>query len=104
MKNLLALFLLLAFTTAQSQQDSHTVYGKVSDVQGAPLPYANVLIEGMTLGVLTDDNGMFYLSNVPFGKHTILVSFIGYKSRSKSIEINDRNRNIKLDFTLSRKY
>ncbi|MGB3144127.1 MAG: carboxypeptidase-like regulatory domain-containing protein, partial [Maribacter sp.] len=100
MKNLLALFLLLSFTTAQSQEDSHTVYGKVNDVLGAPLPYANVLIEGMSLGVLTDENGMFYLNNVPFGKHTILVSFIGYKSRSKSIEINDHNRHIKLDFTL----
>jgi len=48
-----------------------------------PLPGANVVIEGTTTGASTNDEGLVILKNVPDGKHTLIFSFVGYKSFEK---------------------
>ncbi|NJB70902.1 outer membrane receptor protein involved in Fe transport [Saonia flava] len=100
MKNLFTAFLLLICLSVQGQEVLGTISGKVVDASKNPLPYASVLVEGVKLGVLTDDNGLYTINNVPFGKHRVVVSFIGYGKRSKTIEVNKRAREIKMDFVL----
>lgn len=58
-----------------------TIKGKVSDeTTGEPLPGANIVLKGTTLGTITDFDGNFTLSNIPEGNHTISVSFMGYRT------------------------
>ena len=46
---------------------------------GAPIPYANIVIEEDRLGATTDFNGYFQISDVPVGLKEITVSYLGYE-------------------------
>ncbi len=60
------------------------VKGRVMDEQSNPIPGANILIKGTTLGTSTDSDGRFSLT-VPDASSVLVVSFIGYLS--KEIEV-----------------
>ncbi|HEY0743684.1 MAG TPA: TonB-dependent receptor [Chryseosolibacter sp.] len=60
------------------------VNGRVTDEQSNPIPGANILIKGTTLGTSTDADGRFSL-NVPDAGAVLVVSFIGYIS--KEVEV-----------------
>lgn len=70
--------------TGQAQQSKPTqvIKGQVIDQQSQiELIGAHVFVEGTSLGDATDPNGNFRIKNVPVGRHTIKVMYIGYKSR-----------------------
>lgn len=52
--------------------------------KGEPVPFANVLIEGTTIGTSTNENGVFVLEH-PTGKITLVISGIGYKTLRKEV-------------------
>lgn len=79
------LCLALLFTVAAAQTGSIT--GSVTDEAGAPLPGANVTVEGTQLGASTDADGDYSVSNVPSGTYTVTASFIGYESASSSVTV-----------------
>jgi TonB-linked SusC/RagA family outer membrane protein len=70
------------FLSPDSKQDQRSgkVAGKVIDKDGEAMPGATVQIVGSTRGVLTDENGVFELDNVPMGTK-LSVSFIGMESK-----------------------
>lgn len=53
------------------------VRGTVTDSIGSPLSGANVMVKGSSIKVITDNDGKFFLANIPNGS-TLIVSFIGY--------------------------
>jgi hypothetical protein len=57
------------------QQQSVT--GTVKDKDGAPMPGVNILVEGTTIGAITDMNGKYSIS-VPNPNATLVFSFIGF--------------------------
>jgi carboxypeptidase-like protein len=82
---LLLLLLLPVICTAQRLQ---RVKGTVVDKESkAPLIGVSVEITDITphLGSVTDVSGNFQVENAPVGKHTIVVSYLGYNS----ITLND---------------
>ncbi len=62
------------------QQPSKNVSGKVTDQLGGSIPGVSVVVKGTTLGVITDGEGKFSLSNVP-ENGTLQFSFVGMKAR-----------------------
>jgi hypothetical protein len=57
------------------------VQGRVTDAAtGAPISGAQVRIENTTLGNLTNDQGFYFINEVPAGLQNIEGSFIGYRS------------------------
>jgi TonB-linked SusC/RagA family outer membrane protein len=64
-----------------------TVRGSVKDTKGEPLIGVTVRLKGTTIGMITDINGNFVLSNVP-ADATLEISYVGMKSQS--IPINGR--------------
>ncbi|MAU72355.1 MAG: TonB-dependent receptor [Pseudozobellia sp.] len=100
MKILCSWFLFLTTLSVFGQQTSGTISGNVKDESGVPLSFANVTIEGLKVGVLTDLNGNYFLEKVPTGKHKVVISFIGYGTRAKTVEITENSLNIRIDFTL----
>lgn len=56
-----------------------TVTGRVTDEQNNPIPGANVIIKGTTLGTSTDSDGKFSIV-VPDENAVLVVTFIGYLS------------------------
>jgi outer membrane receptor for ferrienterochelin and colicin len=70
-------FVLLS-NVALSQKAS--IQGKVVDkITNEPLPFANIIIEGTTIGTTTDDEGNFLFKEITPGFIKLQVSFIGYK-------------------------
>jgi hypothetical protein len=58
-----------------------TVRGKVVDQEtGSPLPGVNVYIVGTSMGAATDDEGEYYIINVPVGTYDLRATMIGYKT------------------------
>jgi hypothetical protein len=54
--------------------------GTVTDVKGAPVPGANVVVTGTVLGTMTDLSGK-YTIEIPQGARSLTFSFIGMKSQ-----------------------
>lgn len=53
-----------------------------------------------TNGFITDSKGYFHIDNIPFGTHTIITSFVGYKQVSKTIVLYENNQELELNFNL----
>ncbi len=86
-KLLTILFGLLIFGNAFSQKTG-SIQGKLLDgSSGEPLYYANVYIEGTTLGTVSDDEGKYKLSNMSPGKKTVVFSYIGYFDKTIDVEV-----------------
>ena len=65
-----------------------TITGVVTDEQSAPLPGANVLVKGTTIGTVTDVNGTFSL-NVPDEADILVISYVGY--HAKEVRIGEQS-------------
>jgi len=76
------LLFLFSATALFPQTPVQTVRGRVFDADSrSGLPGANVIVLNSEplIGTTTDVNGHFKLEKVPVGRHSIRVSFLGYK-------------------------
>eukprot|EP01035_Chromulina_nebulosa_P068483 gene68483-93847_t len=76
--------LLFSTLTANSQTATQTIRGTVLDkVSQAPLIGALLIVQDITptIGTTSDENGNFTLKEVPVGKRTIKVTYMGYKEQ-----------------------
>lgn len=79
--------MLILFSASAVFGQNGTVTGVVRDSQSSEtLPGANVIIQGTTVGAITDINGRYTLS-VPAGASTLVASFIGYNSETRVISV-----------------
>ena len=77
----------LLVADAQAQQRG-VVQGRIVDASdGSPLPGANVIVEGTTIGASTNQNGRYQLTGVPAGSQTLVASFVSYERESASITV-----------------
>lgn len=67
-----------AYAAVEATQQQGNIKGTVVDSNGEPVIGANVIIEGTTIGTITDIDGVFMINAKPGQKLTI--SFIGYNS------------------------
>jgi hypothetical protein len=86
--NLAGLYLFtVMFFIAGHVQAQQQLSGRVSDAaSGEALQFANVWVENTNSGTTTDRNGRFVLT-LPIGSHSIVVSYLGYKSVRRQITL-----------------
>jgi outer membrane cobalamin receptor len=84
MKPIIAILLFLLALPLCAQTE---LKGRVIDQQGAPIPGANVYIEGSYNGSFTDENGHFQFKTTASGVQTLIVSFLSYETFKKSAEL-----------------
>ncbi|GGG93735.1 collagen-binding protein [Polaribacter pacificus] len=86
MKKLIIAFVFVSQLVAA--QSKGTVTGLLTDgeVNNEPLPFANVLIKGTTIGTSTDFDGKYSIAVAP-GNYVLVFSFIGYETIEKPIVI-----------------
>ncbi|MGV8877705.1 MAG: SusC/RagA family TonB-linked outer membrane protein [Sphingobacteriaceae bacterium] len=82
--SMLSVLSLIAVSNPLYAQNT-TVNGKVSDAKG-PLPGVSVMVEGTTVGVSTDVDGMFSVDAAPTA--TLVFTSIGYVTQK--VAINNR--------------
>ncbi len=71
-----ALFFLTFSVWAQTGIIKGKVFNKVNN---EPVPFANILIQGTTIGAAADENGFYELRELKPGQYNLEASFIGYK-------------------------
>ncbi|MDO6743586.1 TonB-dependent receptor [Tenacibaculum soleae] len=80
MKNLL-LFVLLLTSSISIGQNQGVITGKVIDEKTREaIPFVNVLVYGTSIGIASDENGAFKITNIPLGYNKLQISFIGYET------------------------
>jgi len=96
-KHLFILFtLIFSFSQAISAQ-TRTVSGTVHDGNGIPIPGANIIISGTTLGSITNNEGE-YSMEINAKAKALVFSFVGYAKQT--IEVGDQtNINVVLQPT-----
>ncbi|WP_162126562.1 TonB-dependent receptor [Flavobacterium phycosphaerae] len=69
-------------------QSKGTVTGTLTDkeLNNEPLPFANVVIKGTPIAVVTNETGKYSIS-VEAGTYTIQFSFLGYENIEEKIEV-----------------
>lgn len=75
------LLLVFALTTALSQTK---VSGIIVDKKNEPIPFANVIFQGSSEGIVSNEDGRFYLESQK-DYTTIEVSFMGYVTREVTL-------------------
>ena len=95
---LLAVFLLVTFDCFA--QGTGTIKGKVTDQNGEPVPFINVVVVDTYLGSATGVDGNYIIKNVPAGSNKLRASAVGYKSVIKEVSVKE-NETAKQDFTIA---
>ncbi len=89
---------LLFFAMSYVALEAQTLRGTVTDDQGEALISATVVIEGTTIGTVTDFDGNYALDLDP-GTHTIVVSYVGYTTQTQIVNVQ-QGRDEQLNFEL----
>lgn len=109
-KELRYVFLLLLgiISFGLQAQSTATIHGYVTDsVSREPIPYAAIQLQnadGMLVnGAITDVDGKFTMKEVPFGKQTFIVSFLGYRTKRVVKEINQEEQWFRIGIAMENK-
>jgi TonB-dependent receptor len=96
-KIVISFFLFVNIITATN---SGKIRGIIKEVgTGEALLGANVFIQGTSLGSSTDINGLYTITNIPFGTYILKVTYIGYKTQYQKIVVNT-TKTVELNFTM----
>ena len=91
------LILFLGITSSYGQ--TNTISGKIKSGSGV-LPYANIYLKKTKIGTTSNENGFYELRNIPKGNYTLIVSSIGYQTKTIKISFNS-NQKLTKNFSLS---
>jgi iron complex outermembrane receptor protein len=69
------------------QNAGSVIRGKVSDMNGSPLPGASITIENTFLGVNTDSKGSYSLPLLKDGDYKFRFSFIGFETQVREFRV-----------------
>jgi TonB-dependent receptor len=82
-------FLFITISCSFAQGKNGQIYGVITDsTTGDVLFGANIILKGTSLGAATDINGHYKIPDVPSGNYTLIVRYIGYRSKEASISID----------------
>ncbi len=69
------------------------IIGTVYDLNdNSPLAGATVYIEELEKGVISDNKGVFRITDIPDGTYTLKVQFLGYRPQEKTVSTDKGNR------------
>ncbi|RQW01771.1 TonB-dependent receptor, partial [candidate division KSB1 bacterium] len=92
---------ILAISGSVTAATVGTISGRVVDNQsGAPLPGANIVVEGSLYGASADADGYYLIEKLPPGNYSLRASMMGYKNQQLSDIRVQVNRDVKANFQL----
>ncbi|OSY87002.1 TonB-dependent receptor [Tenacibaculum holothuriorum] len=90
-------FLMVLFATLTANAQNFIISGKVTNTNQEPLVGATIAIKQLRKGTSSDFEGNFKVK-LPKGKHEVEISYVGYKSVTKTINIpQEKSLNIQLE-------
>ena len=92
------MFFLVAFILGNvGFSQNSNLSGKVTDAKGEPVIGANVSVNNTSKATSTDADGNYTVSGLTNGAASVSVSYIGYQSQKKSVDVSG---NTTLDFQM----
>lgn len=92
---------LVFFTVIVQAFSQGVIRGKVTNpINNEPVSFANILILGTDLGAVSDEDGMYQISDVTPGLYNIRVSFVGFKTATVFEVQVTLAKPVQLDFQL----
>lgn len=87
---LLVSFLMFSIYISAHAGTTGKIAGIVADAStGEPLIGANIFLEGHAYGAATDEDGYFFILNVPPGTYTVVVQMLSYREvKISNVEVN----------------
>lgn len=84
------LLLSLVFQSVLVFGQSGAIKGQIMDKESqSPLPFADIILEGTTLGAMTDIDGQFIITGVPAGKYRVSGSSLSYETQTlENVTVN----------------
>lgn len=85
------IILLMNFFSIDGYSQNGIIRGKVVNaINNEPIPFANVSIQGTTIGATSDINGTYELKNMKPGTYNIQATFVGFETYT-ALEIEVSN-------------
>ena len=77
------------------EKKTYSLSGKIYDYKSnETIPFANVYIPSLNIGSISDDQGIFSLTNIDSKSCSLFVSYIGYETEKKSIHLEKTKNNV----------
>ena len=93
------IFAVIIQTAVFGQSQSFSISGLVTDIDSNPLAGATVKVKDTYTGAITNTKGAFVLSNVSAGTLQIEVSYIGFTTQVKSVDLNSDINQLNISLT-----
>ncbi|WP_430936426.1 TonB-dependent receptor [Saccharicrinis sp. 156] len=93
----LFLSILVSIIGLTSISSQYRVHGIVTGPNNNPLVGATVAVKGSSIGTITDAKGNYLIKNLQKGQYQLAVSYLGYETQMKSIQLTSDEQ---IDFTL----
>lgn len=101
-KSVTIALMLIVYANIYAQNGVGAISGQVREANTKlPLVAANIILLGTDLGAATDENGNFFVRNVPSNTYQIRASIIGYRSQIKTDIIVQPGKVTQVDFELT---
>ena len=94
MRTILLAMTLLLGTIATAQT---TITGKITDQSNLPIPGVNIIIQGQSVGTVTDFDGLFSLTTDISPPFTIEISVVGFDTKTLDITSKTQEVNVTLN-------
>ncbi|MDR1791817.1 MAG: TonB-dependent receptor [Bacteroidales bacterium] len=100
-KTVVSFVFLVIFSVSFAFAQTGSIKGLILDkTNGEPVGFASVLIKGTAIGTVSEENGFFSLSKVPYGQYQLRITCVGYDSLIADVEVSAKNTAV-LRFFLS---
>lgn len=96
----LVAFVVFAAVPAAAQT---TIQGQVTDDEGNAIGFAQVAVQGTSLGAVADGDGNYMIRGVPAGTHQVEASFLGYRTSTATVSVSEGETTTQ-DFRLAQDY
>ncbi|MGC6471230.1 MAG: TonB-dependent receptor [Flavobacteriales bacterium] len=98
----LLIIFFLSFLVQQLSAQTVKVYGQVTNsINNDPIPFANIIVDGTSLGTTTDIDGNFELLDLSPGEYNFKCTYIGFDPNIKTEVQLSPNKSLRLDFSLT---
>ena len=84
---LLAVALCMLSPARMPAQDKGKITGQATDVNHDPLVGAHVELQPLGQTAVADAQGQFTITNLPPGKYTLIISYVGFKQFSREVNV-----------------
>ncbi|MFK7807513.1 MAG: TonB-dependent receptor [Saprospiraceae bacterium] len=99
MKNILITILLL-LPYLLIAQNKATISGHLIDTQKENIAYATISLfdeeQKLILGAISDEEGKFNLSEIPYGNVLLEIQFLGYKTVQQNLSLERKNKKVNI--------